>query len=333
MLRRLFGFSRLNCSRRRLTASQDEGSGRRITAIMRRLLPSLLISGVLCGSASADLIVTQGAMGVQRYTNDGVSLGTLIAPGTGGLTDARGVAVGAGGDVFVADFSNSDILRFSSGGAFIGVFASGVNVDTPLGIALGTGCDLFVASAGPTSNIARVNGITGAVTNADFTTESGLVLGGPQFLAFGPDLAVTDIAGHLFRYDAVTGVSTSERALDNPVGVAFDASGNLFVGQRISDNVLKYPSGGGAGSILIPNGAFASSPSDLKVGPNGLLYVSTGSSIYRFNTNGTLVDSFGTGGRYMAFTAESTVIPEPGTWMLVGSGIILIGLARSHAHG
>ncbi len=60
------------------------------------------------------------------------------------------------------------------------------------------------------------------------------MLGGPQYLTFGPDLVVTDINGHMFRYDPVTGVSTSERALDNPVGVAFDASGNLYVGQRIS---------------------------------------------------------------------------------------------------
>jgi hypothetical protein len=283
-----------------------------------RLLPSLLISGVLCGPAFADLIVTQGTLGVQRYSNDGVSLGTLIAPGTGGLTDARGVAVGAGGDIFVADFSNSDVLRFNSSGGFLGVFASGAGVDTPLGIAFGTGGDLFVASAGSTSNIARVDGTSGVVTNADFTTESGLVLGGPQYLTFGPDLVVTDINGHLFRYDPVTGVSTSERALDNPVGVAFDGSGNLFVGQRISDNVLKYPSGGGAGSIFLPNGTFAGSPADLKMGPNGLLYVSTGSSIYRFDASGNLVDTFGTGGRYMAFT-ETSPVPEPGTWLLVGA--------------
>ena len=297
-----------------------------------RLLPTLLMTGILCGPAFADLIVTQGTMGVQRYTNDGVSLGTLIAPGTGGLSDARGVAVGSSGDIFVADFSNDDILRFNSGGGFLGVFASGVNVDTPLGIAFGTGGDLFVASAGPTSNIARVNGTTGAVITPSFTSGNVLVLGGPQYLTFGTDLAVTDIAGHLFRFDPVTGVATFGSTLDNPVGVAFDAGGNLYVGQRISDNVLKFPSGGGGSSILIPNGVLASSPADLKVGPDGLLYVATASGIYRFNTNGTLVDSFGTGGRYMAFTAESTVIPEPGTWLLVGTGIGLVLRVRSRVY-
>ena len=116
-----------------------------------RLLLTSLMTGILCGPAYADLIVTQGALGVQRYTNDGVSLGTLIAPGTGGLTDARGVAVTPGGDVLVADFANDNVLRFSAGGAYLGVFASGASVDTPLGIAFGTGGDLFVASAGPTS--------------------------------------------------------------------------------------------------------------------------------------------------------------------------------------
>ena len=126
-----------------------------------KLLPALLMSGILCGPAFADLIVTQGTLGVQRYTNDGVSLGTLIAPGTGGLTDARGVAVGSNGDIFVADFSNSDVLRFNSNGGFLGVFANGASVDVPPGIAFGTGGNLFVASAGPTSNIAEWMGLRG----------------------------------------------------------------------------------------------------------------------------------------------------------------------------
>lgn len=291
---------------------------------------SLLAAGVLCGPVFADLIVTQGALGVQHYTNDGVSLGTLISPGTGGLTDARGVAVGPGGDLFIADFANDNILRFSAGGSFLGVFASGVNVDTPLGIAFGTGGDLFVASAGPTSNISRVDGTTGAVIDASFTSGNSLVLGGPQFLTFGPDLAVTDIAGHLFRFDSTTGVSTSERALDNPMGVVFDSGGNLFVAQRISDNVLMFPSGGGAGSIVIPNGAFAGSPSDLVIGPDGLLYIATGGAIYRFDVSGgggVLFDSFGTGGRYMAFT-DTSAVPEPQSWVLVVAGIGLMLVAQ-----
>jgi hypothetical protein len=299
-----------------------------------RLLPTLLMTAVFCGPAFADLIVTQGAMGVQHYTDNGVSLGTLIAPGTGGLTDARGVAVAPGGDLFVADFANSDILHFSGGGAFLGVFASGANVDAPLGVAFGTGGDLFVASAGPTSNIARVNGTTGVVTNPSFTSGNVLVLGGPQFLTFGPDLVVTDSAGHLFRFNATTGVSSFGTSLDNPVGVAFDAAGDLFVAQRISDNVLKFPAGGGAPSIFIPSGAFAGSPSDLAIGPNGLLYVETDSAIYRFNASGgsgVLVDSFETGGRYEAFTPEP--VPEPGTWTLVGAGIVVMLLVGSRGHG
>ncbi len=121
----------------------------------------MLLTGVLAGPALADLIVTRGTLGVAHYTDDGVSLGTLIAPGTGELSDARGVAVSAGGDLYVSDFAHSEILKFSAGGSFLGTFASGANVDVPLGLALGTGGDLFVASAGAVSNIARVDKNTG----------------------------------------------------------------------------------------------------------------------------------------------------------------------------
>jgi hypothetical protein len=50
-----------------------------------KILTVLLFAGLLVSPALADLIVTQGTLGVAHYTNDGVSLGTLIAPGTGGL--------------------------------------------------------------------------------------------------------------------------------------------------------------------------------------------------------------------------------------------------------
>jgi len=291
----------------------------------------LLFTGILSSPVFADLIVTQGALGVAHYTDSGVSLGTLIAPGTGGLSDARGVAVSPAGELYISDFANSDILKFSASGVFQGIFASGPNVDTPLGLAFGTGGDLFVASAGAVSNIARVDKNTGAVLNASFTSGNVLVLGGPQYLTFGPSLAVTDLAGHLFRFDPVTGIATSGGAFDNPVGVAFDSAGDLFVAQRISNNVLKFPFGGGAPSIVVPMGAFAGQPADIAFGPNGLLYIAATNAIYRFDVsgaNGVLVDSFGTGGRYLAFTPS---VPEPGTWALMAATLALIACYRRRA--
>jgi hypothetical protein len=272
----------------------------------------------------ADLIVSRGALGVDHYTDDGVFLGVLIAPGTGGLSDAQGVAVAPNGDLLVGDFNNSNILRFTSTGAFVSVFASGAAVDIPFDVVFGTGGDVFVASAGPTSNVARLNGTTGALITANFTSGNVTPIGGPQYLEFGPALALTDVAGHLFRFDPVTGVHISTNSLDNPEGVAYDAMGNLYVAQRISNNVLRFPSGGGAPAVVIPNGAFAGAPADIEFGPDGLLYLSA-SSIYRFDVsgaNGVLVDSFGTGGEFLVFT---TAVPEPGAISLAGTGMAALG--------
>jgi hypothetical protein len=202
-----------------------------------------------------------GAMGVQRYTNDGMSLGTLIAPGTGGLADARGVTVGAGGDIFGADFSNSDILRFNANGGFLGTFASGVNVDTPLGSPSGQWGSVCGERGADVKYCAREWGDGGG-------NEPELYVGqcaGIRRAAVSdvrPGLGGDGHCGALFRFDAVTGVATFGAALDNPVGVAFDAAGDLFVGQRISDHALKFPALGGGSPIVIPNGTFASSPSD-----------------------------------------------------------------------
>ena len=98
------------------------------------------------------------------------------------------VAVSPAGDLYISDFANNDILKFNAAGVFQSVFASGPNVDVPLGLTFGTGGDLFVASAGAVSNIARVDQNTGLVTNPSFTSGNVLVLGGPQYLTSGPSL-------------------------------------------------------------------------------------------------------------------------------------------------
>ena len=121
---------------------------------------------------------------------------------------------------------------------------------------------------------------------------------------------------------SVSGVSIDSRTV---------AAGDLFVAQRISNNVLKFPFGGGAPSIVVPMGAFAGQPADIAFGPNGLLYIAATNAIYRFDVsgaNGVLVDSFGTGGRFLAFTPS---VPEPGTWALMATALALIACYRRRA--
>jgi len=141
----------------------------------------------------ADLIVSRGTFGVDRYTDTGVFLGNVIAPGSGGLSDAQGVAITPSGGYLVGDFTNDGILRFAPDGSFINVFASGPAIKTPFDVVTGPGGDIFVANAGGLNTVARLNPVTGAVIAPNFITDDAMhPTGGPQYLEFGPELAMTD---------------------------------------------------------------------------------------------------------------------------------------------
>jgi DNA-binding beta-propeller fold protein YncE len=276
-----------------------------------------------CLPATAGLLVSRGVTGVDLYTNSGVFVSNLIAPGTGGLSDAQGVAVLPNGDILVGDFNNENILRFDRLGAYLGVFANVPDVDNPFDVVLGPDGKVYVANAGGTNTIAQFDAISGALLSASFTSGNPQPIGAPQYIEFGPTLAVTDIAGRLFRFNPGTGVWISTFFFDNPEGVAYDKAGNLYVAQRISDNVLRLPAGGGPAEVVIDTGAFDGAPADLEFGPDGLLYLSA-NKIYRFDVSGakgTLIDSFGTGGEFMVFFTE---VPEPSSAGLIGFGCALL---------
>jgi hypothetical protein len=89
---------------------------------------------------------------VHRFTLDGVYQGSAIPVGTGSgtLTRGGGIAVGAGGKLYVADAYQGAIQVFDATGAFlgaIGTFGGGTGqLMNPSGLALMSNGDLLVAN-------------------------------------------------------------------------------------------------------------------------------------------------------------------------------------------
>lgn len=122
----------------------------------------------------------------------------------GSVPGADGHDWDAAGNLYVSDFANNVIRKFSSTGTALGVFASGSGLNGPLDLRFGPGGDLYVNSFN-SGQIKRYDGVTGAFEGNFITVGSAT-----QGQAIGPDgaLYVGSYTGNfIHRYDVNTGAS------------------------------------------------------------------------------------------------------------------------------
>jgi hypothetical protein len=89
-----------------------------------------------------------------------------------------------------------------------------------------------------------------------------------------------------------TGSTSAGIKLDTPLGMGFDAAGNLYIAENGQGNILKVSNPGNrATSFTFLFATGLNNPVDVKVGSNGDVYVltSTDGSIRRYNSDGTFV--------------------------------------------
>ena len=199
--------------------------------------------------AATGVITTVAGTSWIGYTGDG-------GPATQAqLSSPTGVAVDAVRNVYVADRGNDRVRRIDAGTGVIttvagtgewgfsgdGGPATDARLNSPTAVAVDAAGNLFVADS-LNQRVRRVDAETGVITTVAGTGTHGYTGdGGPATNArlWEPIGVAVDAAGNLFvadssnervrRVDAETGVITTIARSDQFIGVAVDAVGNLFV--------------------------------------------------------------------------------------------------------
>jgi sugar lactone lactonase YvrE len=100
--------------------------------------------------------------------------------------------------------------------------------------------------------------------------------------------------GNFVADDPTTPTVDESGGLAGPIGIGFDAAGNVYVSSRATGNVLRYDATGVFMNGLVPNGTLVA-PTELVFAPGGGgLYVSESgaNAIRRFDgTTGALIDT------------------------------------------
>lgn len=237
-----------------------------------------------------------------------------------GLNNPAGLAFDSSGNLYVADSGNGTIMKFNPSGGE-SVFASGLNDPTGLGFD-GSG-NLYVADSGD-GTIEKINPDG---NRSLFASVSGL----NEFTYFafnGGNLYVSTTLS-IDKFNSSGNESTVLTGPNFVYGLAFDNTGNLFVGLQNSGSIVGLNGGG----ITFEN-PFTAAPAGLAFDSNNDLYVTLGGTIEKFNSFGGTIQNdseadgsiFASGlddAKYIAIQA----VPEPSSWAMtiMGLGILAFG--------
>ena len=237
------------------------------------------------------------------------------------------------------------IYAYGPGGAVPTVFNT-TTINNPLGLAVGSTGDVYTGANNGTA-IEELSPV-GAVLTANIVTSSDVGFG-DDFIA----LAV-DGAGDVFAVDNTTGnvneyfAGGGSQIYNNPLqildgggndGIAFDAAGDLFVTFQNGMNT-------GGIDIISPTGNISQFGAPLNVLPTDLSYDTDSGNLYMSyksssQGSGGGIDVFAAGPNGTVSTTESlfatsagqplaltSLAPEPGTWLLLGGGLLALSLRR-----
>lgn len=221
---------------------------------------------------SADGILTVVAgNGTAGFSGDG-------GPATSAaLNSPHGVAVDASGNLYIADTSNSRIRKVSggivttvAGGGSLGdgAQATSAAISFPEGVAVDSAGNLFIADTGGNririvsagiittvagNGTAGFSGDTGLAVAAKLSNPRGVAVdsAGNMFIADSANHRIRRVSGGIITTIAGNGVAGSlgdrgtatSAMLNTPVGLGFDAGGNLLIADSVNYRIRRVSAG------------------------------------------------------------------------------------------
>ncbi|MDE3165230.1 MAG: hypothetical protein KGN36_05440, partial [Acidobacteriota bacterium] len=239
----------------------------------------------------------------------GVPPATPMAAPSAAIGDPARVTADAAGNLYFSSLHS--IFQVDSSGTLTRIAGNGragytgdsgpalsAQLDTPMGIAVSSAGDIYVADAGANA-VRRISGgiITTAATGLSRPFDVALDPGGTLYVADTGNQRVVRVAAGGALSDVIAGST-----LNNPEGLAFDAAGNLYIADTFNGLVRRLSPDGsltavaGNGSIGVFGGdqgpataAAISLPVAITVDAKGNLYVADfGNGRVRMVASGTI---------------------------------------------
>ena len=292
-----------------------------------------------------DVFASTGSGTVQVYSQaTGYTLATTLNTTKGGFT--TGSATDSAGNFYVTNFSSNNITRFDKNGVIISpnpFVTSGIGTGSNESIVFDKVGNFYVGHADGNQDIEKYDSAGNRLASYDVTRGPR----GSDWIDLASDqktMYYTSEGRYIYRYDVSTGTQLSNFA-DLGGGVAFAlrilGDGGILVADQ-GDIKLLNSTGGLVRSYDVTgeNSWFA-----LNLDPDGTTFWSgnyVSGNFYAFDiATGTLLKTISTGAYNnlygLSVYGEITQsgggvggkVPEPGTMMLLGSGLVgLVGISR-----
>jgi uncharacterized protein (TIGR03437 family) len=262
---------------------------------------------------------TVAGNGAQGYSGDG-------KPATSAsLSYPYAVAVDSGGALYIADYGNNCIRKVSVGGTISTVAGTGVQgsagaggpatsaqLNEPTGVAADSSGNLYIADSG--NSLIRKVDTTGTIsTFASYPWPMGVAVDGPGNVYLIANNSVyklnsigggNRVAGNGTGGYSGDGGPASIAQLSNPLGLAVDASGTLYIAddyngrlRKVSAGIITTVEGGGTGDGGPGSFGQLNRPGTVARDSQGNVYINDSANyrIRRIAPNGTISTVAGTG--------------------------------------